>query len=97
MLVDIVRDGFKYRVQVPNDSLESTWQYGIVVGPPDLSVLGFDEETNKRLNNELFVRGLITEKDVRKRAHEVFGALQAALSVDVQTIMQAYANAKLRS
>lgn len=95
MLVDIVRDGFKYRVQVPNDSLESTWQYGIVIGPPDLSVLQLDEETTKRLNNELFVRGLITEKDVRKRTHEVFGALQAALSVDVQTVIQAYA--KLRS
>lgn len=95
MLVDIERDGFKYKVQVPDDAPEYLWYAGVIVGPPSLDGLGeLDEETKRRLNNELFVRGLITEKDVRKRANEIQAALQSAFRVDVATILEAYSRGR---
>jgi len=94
MLVDIERDGRKYKAVVPEGSDKETWQYGISVGPPDLSELGLPLETEVRLNNELFVRGLITLADVKRNMSSVQGALQAALRVDAQTIVQLYEEAK---
>lgn len=95
MLVDVVTiDGYKLKVQVPDNAPESTWQYGIRVGPPDLSSLGLSDEMTKRLSNELFVRGLITERDVQRKSQDVFGALQAALKVDIATIQTLYSEAR---
>lgn len=90
MIVVIERNSRKYKVQVPDDSPEYTWQYGIVIGPPDLSGLGLPPAVTTRLHNELFNRGLITKNDVRKKANEVQGALQAALNVDVSSITELY-------
>lgn len=83
-------DGRKYKVQVPENATPETWKYGITIGPPDLSGLGLPPAVTTRLHNELFNRGLITKNDVRKKANEVQGALQAALNVDVSLITQLY-------
>ena len=94
MIVDITRDGKKYKAIVPDGSLEAMWQYGIIIGPPDLSGLRLPHEIEVRLNNELFNRGLISKKDLRNNINNVQGALMAALRVDVQTILAAYEEVK---
>lgn len=91
MIVNTVRQGnLKCRVIVPDGAAENTWRYGVLIGPPDLAQLGLPSDVEVRLNNELFNRGLITKKDLRKRGHEITAALQAALKVDAQAIMFAY-------
>lgn len=90
MIVNIERDGRKYKVQVPENAAPETWKYGIAIGPPDMSGLGLPPAVTTRLHNELFNRGLITKNDVRKRTSDVQGALQAALNVDVSLITQLY-------
>ena len=90
MIVDITRDGKKYKAIVPDNSEELMWQYGIIIGPPDLSGLRLPHEIEVRLNNELFNRGLISKKDLRNNINNVQGALMAALRVDAQTILAAY-------
>jgi len=93
MIVDTEREGRKYKVQVPDGAPEAMWPAGIIIGPPDLSSLNLDYETETRLHNELFNRGLITLRDTRKRIQEIQAALQAAFRVDAGTIMEAYQNA----
>jgi hypothetical protein len=88
VLVDIEIEGYKYKVQVPDDAAPELWQYGIIVGPPDLTSLGLPGEFQQRLHNELFNRGLITRRDVRQQ--DVFGALQAAFKVDAGLIVDLY-------
>lgn len=90
MIVNVEREGRKYKVQVPENAAESTWQYGIVIGPPDMTSLGLPASVTTKLHNELFNRGIITSKDVRKKSNEVFGALQAAFSVDTSRIVELY-------
>jgi len=94
MIVSTEIDGFKYKVQVMDDTPEYMWNKGVIVGPPDLSELNLNNELRRRLNNELFNRGLITERDIRKRAHEIHAALQAAFKTDVNVIMEAYSRGR---
>lgn len=90
MLVDIVRSGRSYRVQVPEGAPKHLWNAGIVVGPPDLTPLGLPKELETRLHNELHARGIITQKDARKRSQDVHGALQSALRIDAQRVVELY-------
>ena len=76
---------------VPDDAPDANARYGIVVGPPDLDSLGLPQEVEIRLHNELFNRGLLTLDDVRKRRPEIMAAVQAALKVDAESVMAAYA------
>lgn len=94
MLVDTERDGFKYKVQVPDSAPKHMWHAGVVVGPPDLSGLDLPVDVRRRLNNELFVRGLITQRDTRKKVNELQAALMSALRVDVSMLMEAYASGR---
>lgn len=91
MIVTIEKFRKKYRVIVPDGSPENTWQYGIVIGPPDLSGLDLPPALLVRLHNELFARGLITKNDAQKRIQDITGALMAALKTDAQTIQAIYA------
>lgn len=61
---------------------------GIPLGPPDTRILGLPEETDIRLNNQLFRRGLITKRDIR--GQDLFAALQAVLRVDMVTLVNLY-------
>lgn len=88
--VDIDKLGKKYKVQVPDDAPEETWQYGIVLGPPDLSSLDLPPCIELRLHNELHLRGLIEKKDIVRRMPDVVAALQYALAVDAQRIAELY-------
>lgn len=90
MLVDITKLGKKYRVQVPDDAEPEMWQYGVVIGPPDLSSLDLPPCIEVRLHNELHVRGLIEKKDIVRRMPDVVAALQYALAVDAQRVAELY-------
>lgn len=90
LTVDVVKLGKKYKVQVPDDSEESLWQYGVVLGPPDLSSLGLPPSIEVRLHNELHLRGLISKKDLIRRMPDVAAALATALKVDAQRIAELY-------
>jgi hypothetical protein len=83
-------DGFLWLVAIPDDAPDSAASMGVPIGPPDLSSLNLPLETARRLNLQLHARGLFTAKDLRKRHHEIFAALQAALRVDTTTIVNLY-------
>lgn len=92
-VVDAKKQGRWYKVVVPDDAPEELYAYGIIVGPPDLSSLGLPPSIEMRLHNELFVRGLISKRDVRSRMPDIISALQAALKVDAQLIAGLYEGA----
>jgi hypothetical protein len=83
--------GRKWLRQVPVGH-EDEAQFGIELGPPDISGLGLSESISIKLHNELFNRNLITWDDVKQRPGEVQAALQAALKVDAGMIMGLYKN-----
>jgi hypothetical protein len=85
-------DGHKYRVMCPEHDLDHP-ERGIVIGPPDLSALGLPFEVELRLHNQLWARQLFTAQDFDRRRVEAIGALQAALSVDVERVFQEYVKA----
>lgn len=84
------RAGRKFKVQLPDDAPDSHARYGIPVGPPDLSSLGLPRETEVRLNNQLYNRGILTKKEARRGRQEIFAALQAAFGVDTGRIIDLY-------
>jgi hypothetical protein len=90
MIVDTVVDGRKVKAFVPDNAEEYEYSRGVVIGPPDLSSLGLPIEIETRLNDELYARGLIGINDVRKNRQEVLYALQTALAVTVERIMECY-------
>lgn len=94
--VDIDKLGKKYRVQVPDDALEESWQYGVVIGPPDLSSLDLPPSIEVRLHNELYIRGLITKQDIVRRMPDVTAALQYALAIDAQRIAELYEEREIK-
>lgn len=61
-----------------------------IKGPPPLDSLKLPRTLMVRLHNELFVRGLVTAEDVRRRPAEVVAALQAAYRVDASAIYNLY-------
>jgi hypothetical protein len=84
-----------YRVLVPDGAPPETWQRGIFLGPPDLDSLGLSEEVTTRLHNELFNRGIMTAADANTRRLDVQSALQYAMRVDAQSIINLYEESKV--
>ncbi len=83
--------GRRWAVLVPVGH-EDEAELGIILGPPDLrdTLPDLPEIIAVALHNELYARGLITERDVTGRGGEVRAALQTILRLDVETILQAY-------
>lgn len=65
---------------------------GIIVGPPEGLVddLGLTEPFATTLHNILFARGLLNYKSVVQNPKELQGALQEAITLDVQKLTEAY-------
>lgn len=83
--------GRRYRVELPEGASDDEADMGIPVGPPDIvDALGLPEPLATRLHNQLHRRGLFTLADVRRKQGGLLGALQAALKVDAQIMMQAF-------
>jgi len=83
-------NGRKQIISLPDDAPDSDAYKGILVGPPDLFELHLPLQIEIRINNQLYDRGLITFEDLKGRHGEIFAALQAALKVDSQKIINAY-------
>jgi hypothetical protein len=83
-------DGRYKVVLLPEDALDHEASKGILVGPPVLMDLNLPKETEIRLNNELFIRGIITKDDATRHRQEVVAALQAALKVDAGKVIDVY-------
>ncbi len=81
--------GRRWAVLVP-EGRQAEAALGVPVGPPDLSGLGLPEAVMVRLHNELHDRGILTERESRRRVPEVFAALQAAYRVDVAAVVSLY-------
>lgn len=82
--------GRKAVVMLPEQAPDSEAEKGVLVGPPRLDDLGLPVETEVRLNNELFGRGILTAADAVKNSSEVVAALQAALKVDAGKVIGIY-------
>jgi len=82
--------GRKWQRLLPDAAPDSDARKGVPLGPPSLEALGLNHETEVRLHNALFNRGLITADDVARRPNEVAAALMSALRLDAQTIMALY-------
>ena len=63
----------------------------IIIGPPEgvVDVLGLPEPFATNLHNVLFARGIMNQRDA-SRPNALLGALQEALSIDVQRLNEAY-------
>lgn len=82
--------GRKFLVRLPEDMPDSDAKYGFVIGPPILIGLSLPVHVEVNLHNELFNRGILTLADARKRRVELVNALQKALAVDADKILEAY-------
>lgn len=80
-------DGRLSRRLIPVGAPDYDASVGIVVGPPPLGVLDLPLSLEVALNNELYARGLFTERDITKRRNEAIAAVMAACRVDVERIL----------
>jgi hypothetical protein len=71
------------------------WKSGedmiVIIGPPEgvVDVLGLPEPFSTRLHNCLHARGIFSQREA-SRQNVLLGALQDALSLDVQRLNEAY-------
>lgn len=95
--VETMIDGLHYLVSVPDDAPEAMYPYGIVIGPPDAETLseflGYPIDLARRLHEEMYHRRLYSLEDALGRRHDVMGALQGTLRLDVDRIIAAYREA----
>lgn len=84
--------GRRWAVLVPDQAVADEYRSGVPVGPPPTDHVGLPEDVAVRLHNELHDRGILTERDARRRSEEIAAALRAALRVDVTRIMAAFAH-----
>lgn len=81
-------EGRKKVVLIPEESDQP--EMGIPVGPPPLTELDLPLELEVRLNNELVNRGILTPAEALKNRAEISLAIQSALKLDVDRIIQMY-------
>lgn len=82
----IESDGRKYEVYADGSGMNVT------IGPPEglVDSLELPKPIATRLHNALHRRGILTAKDAATKHKQLLGALQEALGVDAQRLMQAY-------
>ena len=90
-------EGRKKIVLIPEESGEDQAEMGIPVGPPSFAELELPTEIEVRLNNELANRGILTTVDALKNRAEISLAIQSALKVDVDRIIQMYTGPEFKN
>lgn len=86
-------EGRRWAVDLPAGAPDSDAPLGLHVGPQPLTELGLPLETEVRLHNQLFSRGILTVNDAKRKRADLFAALQAAYAVDGERLIQLYADA----
>ena len=84
-------EGRMWAVLLPEGVPEADAVLGLPLGPPSMEPLGLPLDAEVRLHNQLFARRLFTRRDVKARRMDIFGALQAALRVDITAVAALYA------
>lgn len=84
------KKGRKWAVWIPDQAPDSDAAMGIPIGPPSLESLGLPRELEIKLQNELYARRLWRLRDVNQRRQDVVSAIQAALRLDAQKIIDLY-------
>jgi hypothetical protein len=82
--------GRQFVTMIPDAAPDSEARKGVPVGPPSLTPLGLPKQTEVRLHNQLFSRGLLTQFDVEQRPGEVVAAVLAAFKTDALRVMALY-------
>lgn len=79
--------GRKYRAMRSGEEM-------IIVGPPEglVDSLGLPEPFATTLHNILYARGIFNTTDIGKNPKNLTGALQEALTLDIQKLTEAYFN-----
>lgn len=77
-------------MHLPDNLPESDAKYGLMIGPPLLEHLGLPLHVEINLHNELFNRGIFTLAIARKQRNDLVAALQKALAIDADKILEAY-------
>lgn len=77
--------GRKYKAYSSGDEV-------LIIGPPEglVDELELPEPFATRLHNIMFARGFISYADVAKANSNLMGALQEALSIDVQRLNEVF-------
>jgi hypothetical protein len=76
-------DGFCYLVEVPDGIIdERLYQYGIRIGPPDLSELNLVNDLECKLNNILCERQIYEYRSMNGRRGEVLQIIQETLHLN---------------
>ena len=82
--------GRKWARLLPLPAPDSDAEWGIPIGPPPLTSLGLPGEVEVALHNQLFERGILTERDAKRGRLEIESALRAALRVDAGRVFDLY-------
>ena len=87
--LQIDQKGRKYATLVDRSGVE---EMSIILGPPPdlMDSLKLSEPFATTLHNVLYERGLFTYKDIAANQKTAVGALQEALGIDVQKLVEAY-------
>lgn len=77
--------GRKYRALKNGEAI-------IIKGPPDelIDMLGIPEPTGTILHNALYNRRILTYEDAVKKPNDILGAIQEAMMLDTQRLMEAF-------
>ena len=75
---------------LPDNAPDTDASLGMFVGPPPLTDLSLPDDVEVELHNQLFARRIFTVADVKARPMDVFAALQAALKVETNKIIELY-------
>ena len=86
---EIELEGKKYQAYVASDEPPGAY---IIIGPPEglTEYLELPEPFATTLHNILYSRGLYNYKAITANQKVAIGALQEALAIDVQKLVQAY-------
>ena len=82
--------GRYHAVLLPDGAPDSDASMGIPLGPPSLAALNLPESLEVLLHNQLYSRRIFTWQDAKKRRQDVVGALQGALKIDAERILELY-------
>ncbi len=86
-------EGRRWLRGLPDGVPDTQAVIGVPYGPPPLTDLGLPLDIEVRLHNQLYARGLFTERDARSKLPDIQSALAAALRVDVHEILKVYQGA----
>lgn len=83
-------EGRKFWIRLPDGAQPDDYQFGLRLGPPDLSQLGLPLAVEVRVHNELYYRRLFHFSDVKRKRQDLVGALMAALKLDADKLLEVY-------